>query len=87
MKLDLAKGKLGLTLPPADVKEFYEGKDGQEAPFQRMMARVSSMKQYSIQLKQREKELRLEVSLNSNDGLINRIGLATDFLESLAMHG
>jgi transcription-repair coupling factor (superfamily II helicase) len=72
-KLELEGLRLVLTFPPTDEKEFYEGEN---APFQKIMAVVHTLRQYQPKLKQEADRLWLSAAIKGED----RIAAVGEFL-------
>ncbi|HLF20641.1 MAG TPA: transcription-repair coupling factor, partial [Bacteroidota bacterium] len=83
VKVELAGKMLSLTLPSQENAQFYHGANGAEAPFQRLMTRLSALKEYRPKLKQEGKLLKLEAVIRQDNESTTNIQTARDFLKDL----
>lgn len=84
-KLDLSNRQLNLFFPPAEAKDFYEGTDGTEAPFQKIMSRLTELKQYRSSLKQKGKQLKLMVTMEGEKDPLMRLLRVKEFLQRVGV--
>ena len=80
IKVELSGEMLALSFPPPEEKEFYEGDD---APFQKIIARIHGLKQFNPHLKQDAKQLKLIARIPITGEPEQRLDTAKKFLESL----
>lgn len=80
-KLDLNGRLLILSFPSTEVKQFYEESDGNEAPFQKIMNRMTGWKQYRPNLKQEGKQLKLMVTMEAEKEPLMRLMQVKEFLQ------
>jgi len=85
-KVELMKNRLILTLPLQENEQFYQPRNGEDAPFQRIMSKASTMKEYRPGLKQEGKLLMLETPVSGSDQPMSMIRASKEFLEKLQSH-
>lgn len=83
VKVDLSGRQLLLSFPQAEAKEFYEGSNGEESRFQKIMNRMTEWKQYRPNLKQEGKQLKLMVMIEAEREPLKRLAMVKDFLRKV----
>lgn len=82
-KVELAENQLTLTFPPAEEQWFYEGKNGQNAPFHTLMTRIQQLEQPRFHLKQLGKQLLLTARIENGTQPYSRLRASQSMLENL----
>lgn len=82
-KVELSGTNLTLTLPPKDVKEFYEANNSADSRFQKLVRRLDRLKSGKPHLRQVGPDLQLQTVLPPATSHQDRIGSATGILELL----
>jgi len=83
VKVELNGNNLILTLPPKDIRDFYEGKNSDDPPFQKLVKQMARLKSNKPQLRQVGADLQLQTVLLPTTSPRDRVNAATEFLKSL----
>ena len=83
VKVELSGNDLILTLPPKDAKDFYEGKNSDDPPFQKLVKQMARLKSNKPQLRQVGADLQLQTVLLPTTSPKDRVNAATEFLTDL----
>ncbi len=80
IKLELSGESLNLHFPSPDEKMFYEGDN---APFQKIVSQIQTLKKFNPHLKQDNKQLKLVARIKSNNDANKKIDEIKKFIENL----